>query len=94
MSSSVQPCRFPPFPRRNTAWVTRPETAMTMTVEPTVMIRYFSQEGAMIPQESMIPTAAGMNITGIISTRKRAVSLTEDRGTSLVFNRINSIRMP
>ena len=63
---------------------------MTTIVETTVIVRYTSQEGAIIPQESMIPTAAGINMTGMISTRNFAVSLMADKGSSRVFNRKKS----
>ena len=49
---------------------------MTITVVATVMIHTGSQMGCNTPQDSKSPAPAGINMTGIISIRKTAVSLT------------------
>ena len=59
-----------------TACVTRPETIITAKVERMVAATYWTQAGRITPQTSKRPTAAGMNISGMISTRKVPVSRT------------------
>ena len=49
-----------------TPWVTLPATTITAKVDSAVMARYGRTLLFTAPQESISPTAAGMNITGII----------------------------
>lgn len=55
---------------------------MTSTVESTVITQTGSQTGAKISHVSSSPTAAGINMTGIISIKNLPVSLTASNFTA------------
>ena len=70
--------------------VTRPETAITIMVDTMITIMYGRSDGFMTDQDSIRPTAAGMNMTGMISIRKMPVSLTSSAANTL--DSINACR--
>ena len=61
-----------------TACVARPETAMTASVETSVITAYAGSAGRSRPKDSKSPTPAGMNMMGMISMRNALVSRMDD----------------
>ena len=57
-----------------------PETAITNIVEKIVTTRYRIHTDRIISHASKSPTAAGINISGMISIRNRPVSSISERG--------------
>ena len=67
---------------------------MTATVETTVITMYGTSDDFIISHDVTSPTAAGINISGMISIRNILVSLTDSTGIIPVFRHINIITIP
>ena len=80
--------------RRIKACVHLPETPMTVNVETTVMVIYAKRADRKISNTSMSPTAAGINISGMISIKNVLVSLIDATRMHFVCKHVKSKTIP
>ena len=72
----------------------RPVTIMTSTVDTTMITRYGRSTGSRISMALMMPTAAGMNIMVMVSSRKLPAPSTSGSFTIPVTSAISSRIIP